>query len=71
MSFTSFPQNGEDVLLWRALRDIEDGFYVDVGVADPTEFSITCGFYDRDWHGINCEPAGHCARELLVQRPRT
>ena len=70
MSFTSYSQNGEDVLLWRALRDVEAGFYVDVGAADPTEFSVTRGFYDRGWHGLNCEPAAHYVRELLAQRPR-
>ena len=70
MTFTSYSQNGEDVLLWRALSHVEDGFYVDVGAADPTEFSVTRGFYDRGWHGINCEPAEHYARALLAERPR-
>ena len=37
MTFVSYAQNYEDVVLWRALRDVEGGFYVDVGAADPTE----------------------------------
>ena len=32
MPFISYGQNSEDVVLWRALRDIENGFYVDVGL---------------------------------------
>ena len=31
----SHAQNFEDVMLARALRDVEDGFYVDVGAWDP------------------------------------
>ena len=37
MPFISYAQNYEDVILWRALRDVEQGFYVDVGAADPEE----------------------------------
>ncbi len=70
MSFTSYAQNGEDILLWRALRDVEGGFYVDVGAADPTEHSVTRGFYEQGWHGINCEPAAHYVERLRAERPR-
>lgn len=28
-------------MLWRALRDVEKVFYVDVGAADPEEWSVT------------------------------
>lgn len=31
MTFISFAQNYEDVMLWRALGQVKDGFYVDVG----------------------------------------
>ena len=31
MSFISYAQNLEDVILYRSLRDVERGFYVDVG----------------------------------------
>ena len=30
-AFVSFAQNGEDIVLWRALRHIRTGVYVDVG----------------------------------------
>ena len=41
MSFISHAQNFEDVMLWRALKHIEHGFYVDVGANDPDVHSVT------------------------------
>ena len=35
MRFISYAQNNEDVLLWRALGHVRDGFYIDVGANDP------------------------------------
>jgi hypothetical protein len=57
MPFISYGQNSEDVVLWRALRDIGTGFYVDVGAGDPKEDSVTHAFYERGWSGINIEPS--------------
>jgi lipopolysaccharide transport system ATP-binding protein len=56
MRFISYAQNNEDVLLWRALGHVQDGFYIDVGANDPVEHSVTRAFYDAGWHGINIEP---------------
>ena len=33
--FVSYAQNYEDVMLWRALKHVKNGFYVDVGANDP------------------------------------
>ena len=33
-----------------------EGFYVDVGAADPEVDSVTHAFYERGWSGINIEP---------------
>ncbi|MEP0804817.1 MAG: FkbM family methyltransferase [Chloroflexota bacterium] len=70
MSFISYAQNYEDVILWRALKNIENGFYVDVGANDPTEFSVTRAFYDRGWSGINIEPVYSCYERLKAERTR-
>lgn len=70
MSFVSYAQNYEDVILWRALRDVENGFYVDVGAADPEEWSVTRAFYDRGWSGINVEPLDEYFDKLKHARPR-
>jgi FkbM family methyltransferase len=70
MTFISYAQNYEDVLLWRALRDIVDGFYIDVGAAHPDVDSVTRAFYDRGWRGVDIEPVPEYALRLRVARPR-
>jgi heptosyltransferase II len=70
MSWISYAQNREDVLLRRALGDAPPGFYVDVGACDPIKLSITKHFYDLGWRGINID-ASPVMWELLVGgRPR-
>ena len=69
MTFISYSQNREDVLLWRALHGVEHGFYIDVGANDPNDDSVTKAFYDRGWHGINIEPLPSHHRCLQEQRP--
>src|SRR5437764_9628732 len=53
----SYSQNAEDIRLWRVFGGIEDGFYVDVGAADPSVGSVSRIFYERGWSGINVEPS--------------
>jgi len=67
--FTSFAQNYEDVILWRALKQVKDGFYVDCGAYSPTSHSVTKAFYDRGWRGINIEPVPHLLRSFEGERP--
>jgi len=70
MTFISYAQNYEDIILYRALRDIVDGFYVDVGANSPDEHSVTKAFYERGWRGINIEPVMEFHQQLLAARPR-
>jgi FkbM family methyltransferase len=70
MTFISYAQNFEDVMLWRALKHVENGFYIDVGANDPTLFSVTRAFYDRGWRGINVEPVSQFFDRLHSERPR-
>jgi FkbM family methyltransferase len=68
--FISYAQNFEDVVLWRALKQIEKGFYVDIGAQDPEVESVTCAFYERGWSGINIEPVDEFYSRLAEARPR-
>ena len=68
--FISYAQNYEDVMLWRALKHVENGFYIDVGANDPVADSVTKAFYDRGWRGINIEPLPVHCDGLRSQRPR-
>jgi len=70
MTFISYALNSEDVLLWRTLGHVNNGFYIDVGANDPKEHSVTKAFYDRGWRGINIEPLPRFAQPLHEQRPR-
>ncbi|MFM5376160.1 FkbM family methyltransferase, partial [Aeromonas veronii] len=70
MSFISYAQNFEDVMLWRALKHIENGFYIDVGANDPVVDSVTKYFYDNGWSGINIEPLKTHFDDLVAQRVR-
>jgi len=68
-AFISYAQNAEDVLLYRALRDVRQGTYVDVGANDPSGDSVTKAFYDRGWRGVNIEPVTSLYEALVKQRP--
>ena len=70
MRFESYAQWLEDLILYCALKDVDKGFYIDVGANDPTVDSVTKFFYGRGWHGINIEPLPDKCALLAEQRPR-
>lgn len=57
-------------MLARALADVSEGFYVDVGAQDPTIDSVTRMFYEQGWKGINIEPVPHWFKRLKAERSR-
>lgn len=69
-SFVSYAQNGEDVVLWRALHAVTPGRYVEVGANEPTKHSISRAFYDRGWSGVEIEPVPALADAFRTARPR-
>lgn len=69
MTFISYAQNFEDVMLYRALKHIDEGFYVDVGANDPIINSVSYAFYKRGWRGINIEPMNSYFERLCGTRP--
>jgi FkbM family methyltransferase len=69
MPFISYAQNFEDVMIWRALQTVKNGFYVDVGAQDPVNDSVTLAFYERGWSGINIEASPTYADKLKSSRP--
>jgi FkbM family methyltransferase len=68
--FISYAQNLEDLLLWRALRSVQNGFYIDVGAWHPETDSVTKWFYDFGWSGINIEPDDYMFSQLMTARSR-
>ena len=69
MNITSYAQNFEDVMLWRALGHIERGLYIDVGAQDPVIDSVSLAFHEHGWQGIHVEPTPHYAALLRQKRP--
>lgn len=67
--FTSYAQNFEDVILWRALKNIPNGFYIDIGAQDPLIDSVSRGFYEQGWRGLSVEPTQAYADKLRADRP--
>lgn len=69
MPITSYAQNFEDVILWRALKHVERGFYIDIGAQDPVVDSVSLAFYERGWRGVHVEPIADYAEKLRTMRP--
>ncbi|MFN4036688.1 FkbM family methyltransferase [Comamonas aquatica] len=69
MNITSYAQNFEDVMLWRALGHIERGLYIDIGAQDPIIDSVSLAFHEHGWQGIHVEPTPHYAALLRQKRP--
>lgn len=67
--FRSYAQNFEDVILWRALKHVENGVYVDIGAQHPRIDSVSLGFYEKGWRGVHAEPSPEYATLLRAERP--
>ena len=66
----SYAQNGEDVVLARALKPWErKGFWVDCGAGHPKYDSVTKLFSQFGWTGINIEPLDEEFTLLTQDRP--
>ncbi len=66
---TSYAQNFEDVMLWRALKHVQNGCYVDVGAQHPVIDSVSKLFYEHGWRGVHIEPVPEYAELLRQDRP--
>ena len=69
MTFISYAPNGEDVVLWRGLKSVNRGRYVDWSDERADGPSVTRAFYDQGWSGVLVRPASLLA-SLTAARPR-
>ena len=60
---------GMDVILWRALKHVERGVYVDVGAQDPYVDSVSLAFYEHGWRGLHVDASPYYADLLRKARP--
>jgi FkbM family methyltransferase len=66
----SYAQRFEDFHLWRALGDVPNGFYIDVGAGHPVYDNVSFVFYLAGWRGITVEPNPALAALGRAVRPR-
>ncbi len=66
----SYAQQGEDIVLWRALGGRGAGTYIDVGAHHPVGSSVTKIFYNAGWRGVNIEPIASMMPLFVEDRPR-
>jgi len=68
MTILSYAQNFEDVMLWRALKNITKGYYIDIGAHDPFIDSVSQLFYEQGWRGFHVEPLSEYCDALRSNR---
>ena len=69
MPYVSYSQNFEDYRLHRALSDITNGTYIDIGAWEPQYHSVSYNFYQQGWRGLNVEPQKQSYEKLVASRP--
>ena len=69
MGLISYARNLEDVMLWRALRQVEKGCYIDLCARDHAIDSVSLAFYEKGWRGINITSNAEAAVTLSNARP--
>jgi len=63
-----YSQFGEDIILYPILKDVEDGFFVDIGAHNGETDSNTLLFEYEGWDGICVEPHSKYAERLKLNR---
>jgi hypothetical protein len=56
MSLTPYAPALEDVTLWRLLRHVTNGFYIDIGPPEPGAESTSLAFFELGWKGVHLVP---------------
>lgn len=67
---SSFSIEGEDLIAAQLLRDVDCGFYVEVGANHPVTANNTYRFYRMGWQGIAIDGNSDYAAEWQEMRPR-
>ena len=65
----AFAHWGEDQVAAHYLKEVESGFYVDIGCYHPSLYSNTKLLFDRGWSGINVDPNPFMIQEFVKERP--
>lgn len=66
-----YSQHGEDFILDKVFKNINDGFFVEIGCIDGRRFSNTLFFEEKGWKGITVEAHPDYIESLTVNRPNS
>jgi len=66
----SYSQFGEDITAAKLLRNVETGFYVDIGAHHPLRHSNTALLHIGGWRGVNVEPVRRSIDLFRRYRPQ-
>lgn len=64
----SYAKYSEDIFLYRALHEVENGSYIDIGSTDPLIDSVSLLLYERGWRGINICPDENSFKKMKSHR---
>ena len=68
--FVSHSAFGEEILVNRIFKNIDLGFYVDVGALNPRVGSLTYQLYKKGWSGINIDLTEENIKLFKLMRKR-
>lgn len=63
-----YSQTGEDIIIGLLLKDIKNGFYLDVGCHHPYKISNTFQLYLKGWRGIVIDANENLIRKFQSKR---
>ena len=51
----TYSMHGEDLIIGEYFKNINNGFYIDIGCYHPLQYNNTTLLYQRGWNGINVD----------------
>ena len=66
----TYSSEGEDKILFKLLKNINNGFYVDVGAYHPIKANNTLLLFKKGWSGINIDPSSYSIDLFNFLRPK-
>ena len=65
-----FAEFAEDVMVNRIFKNLNTGFYVDIGAYHPFKGSLTYNLYTKGWNGINFDLSKTSIDLFNIARPK-
>jgi len=65
-----YSQWGEDLFINEYFKNIQKGFYVDIGSYHPVMYSNTCLLFNKGWRGMNVDLNQTSIDLFNIMRPR-